>query len=99
VLVPGVPHEIAAAAGALAAVLVSRWVPTIVIYLSIAIGPGIAYFHSEGAEAMINIDRESLPTFCVIAGLAVALRCGGRLYSRSSSELVIPALLRRRSKT
>jgi hypothetical protein len=93
VLIPGLPHEIAAAAGALAAVVVNRWVPTILILVSSVIGPGIVNFDAGAAEAIIAIYRGYLPTFCVIAAFAASLRCGGWLYSRSSWELVIPALV------
>jgi hypothetical protein len=91
------PHALAGAAGALIALVMRRWVPALIlIYVNIAILPATACWSPEGAEAIMEMARTYLPTFGVIAGSAVALRCGAWLYDRSSFELVLPALLRKR---
>jgi hypothetical protein len=97
VFLPGTPHAIAAAAGALIGLVIGRFVPTFLIYLSSAIVPAITCFSLDGAEAIMEMNRVYLPIFGVIAGFAVALRCGAWLYDRSPIELVLPAPLRKKS--
>jgi hypothetical protein len=96
--IPGMPHTLAAAIGALIAIVVRRWVPTltVLIYLNATILPVTASISTERADAIMETARAYLPAFGVIVGSAVALRCGAWLYDRSSFELVLPALLRKR---
>ena len=93
VTVPALPHEWAALLGAVAALILQRWVGRWVLALAnLGVVPLVAWFSSGGAVAIGQVDRTYLPTFVVLVAGVLIMLLAGRLYTRQSKRLILPRL-------
>lgn len=93
VYAPGVPHEAAAAIGAVIGLIIRRLLPPALTYLNALLVPLLIVISPDAGTAIGEVDAGYLPTVVLIVGMAVAVWIAGVLYGRQPWRLSFPAII------